>query len=422
MSVFSAVGDRIRHSWNAFRGRDHPIIDKSYGWASSSRPDRMHLRMGKEQSIVNTIVNRIAVDAASVEIVHAYVDLNGRYQEGIDSGLQRCLRISANKDQSGRAFRQDIFASLLDEGCVAIVPTDTNVNPKETGSYSIEALRIGRIVEWRPNHVRVSLYNDNKGYKEEVVLPKSIVAIVENPFYSIMNEPNSTFQRLTRKLALLDAIDEQSGSGKLDLIIQLPYTIRSEARKKQADERRASIIEQLAGSKYGIAYTDATEHVIQLNRSLENNLMSQIEYLTNALFGQLGLTQEILNGTANEETMLNYTSRVIEPIVAAVTDEMKRKFLTQTARTRGQSLLYIRDPFKLVPASKLADIADKFTRNAILSTNEMRGIIGFKPSKDPQADELVNKNLNLSDQGQPPMAVDEEVPPEGYEEEPPLDY
>lgn len=406
MPIFSSISDGLKHAWNAFRGRDRPQRDYGYGMTSSYRPDRVHLKFGTERSIINTIINRMAIDAASVEIVHAKVDSNGRYLEGMTSGLQTCLRDSANKDQSGRAFRQDIYSSLLDDGSIAIVPVDTDVSPEETGSYKIESLRVGQVVEWRPNTVRVRLYNDRIGQKEEVTLPKSIVAIVENPFYSIMNEPNSTFMRLTRKLALLDAIDEQSGSGKLDLIIQLPYTIRSEARQKQAEERRKAIETQLTGSKYGIAYTDATEHIVQLNRSLENNLMNQIEYLTNSVYGQLGLTPEILNGTANEETMLNYMSRVIEPLVAAVTDEMKRKFLTQTARTRGQSLLYIRDPFKLVPASKIADIADKFTRNAILSTNEMRGIIGFKPSADPQADELVNKNLNRSDQEQPPMAVD----------------
>lgn len=406
MPIFSSISDGLKHAWNAFRGRDRPQRDYSYGMTSSYRPDRVHLKFGTERSIINTIINRIAIDAASVEIVHAKVDSNGRYLEGMTSGLQTCLRDSANKDQSGRAFRQDIYSSLLDDGSIAIVPVDTDVSPEETGSYKIESLRVGQVVEWRPNTVRVRLYNDRIGQKEEVTFPKSIVAIVENPFYSIMNEPNSTFMRLTRKLALLDAIDEQSGSGKLDLIIQLPYTIRSEARQKQAEERRKAIETQLTGSKYGIAYTDATEHIVQLNRSLENNLMNQIEYLTNSVYGQLGLTPEILNGTANEETMLNYMSRVIEPLVAAVTDEMKRKFLTQTARTRGQSLLYIRDPFKFVPASKIADIADKFTRNAILSTNEMRGIIGFKPSADPQADELVNKNLNRSDQEQPPMAVD----------------
>lgn len=406
MPIFSSISDGLKHAWNAFRGRDRPQRDYGYGMTSSYRPDRVHLKFGTERSIINTIINRIAIDAASVEIVHAKVNSNGQYLEGMTSGLQTCLRDSANKDQSGRAFRQDIYSSLLDDGSIAIVPVDTDVSPEETGSYKIESLRVGQVVEWRPNTVRVRLYNDRIGQKEEVTLPKSIVAIVENPFYSIMNEPNSTFMRLTRKLALLDAIDEQSGSGKLDLIIQLPYTIRSEARQKQAEERRKAIETQLTGSKYGIAYTDATEHIVQLNRSLENNLMNQIEYLTNSVYGQLGLTPEILNGTANEETMLNYMSRVIEPLVAAVTDEMKRKFLTQTARTRGQSLLYIRDPFKLVPASKIADIADKFTRNAILSTNEMRGIIGFKPSAYPQADELVNKNLNRSDQEQPPMAVD----------------
>ena len=406
MPIFSSISDGLKHAWNAFRGRDRPQRDYGYGMTSSYRPDRAHLKFGTERSIINTIINRIAIDAASVEIVHAKVDSNGRYLEGVTSGLQTCLQDSANKDQSGRAFRQDVYSSLLDEGSIAIVPVDTDVSPEETGSYKIESLRVGQVVEWRPNTVRVRLYNDRIGQKEEVTLSKSIVAIVENPFYSIMNEPNSTFMRLTRKLALLDAIDEQSGSGKLDLIIQLPYTIRSEARQKQAEERRKAIETQLTGSKYGIAYTDATEHIVQLNRSLENNLMNQIEYLTNSVYGQLGLTPEILNGTANEETMLNYMSRVIEPLVAAVTDEMKRKFLTQTARTRGQSLMLVRDPFKLVPASKMADVADRFTRNAILSPNEIRAIVGFKPSPDPEADELINRNLSRSNQVQPPMAVD----------------
>lgn len=406
MPIFSSISDGLKHAWNAFRGRDRPQRDYGYGMTSSYRPDRAHLKFGTERSIINTIINRIAIDAASIEIVHAEVDSNGRYLKGMTSGLQTCLRDSANKDQSGRAFRQDIYSSLLDEGSIAIVPVDTDVSPEETGSYKIESLRVGQVVEWRPNTVRVRLYNDRIGQKEEVTLPKSIVAIVENPFYSIMNEPNSTFMRLTRKLALLDAIDEQSGSGKLDLIIQLPYTIRSEARQKQAEERRKAIETQLTGSKYGIAYTDATEHIVQLNRSLENNLMNQIEYLTNSVYGQLGLTPEILNGTANEETMLNYMSRVIEPLVAAVTDEMKRKFLTQTARTRGQSLMLVRDPFKLVPASKMADVADRFTRNAILSPNEIRAIVGFKPSPDPEADKLINRNLSRSNQVQPPMAVD----------------
>ena len=407
MPILSSFSDRLKHAWNAFRGRDRPERDHNYGMVSSSRPDRVHLKPGSERSIINMVINRFSVDAATVEIVHAKVDQNDRFLEGVDSGLQSCLKLSANKDQTGRAFRQDIYASMLDEGVVAIVPVDTDRKPGEAEPYVIESMRVGQIVEWRPDYVRVRLYNDQRGYREELRLPKSIVAIVENPFYSIMNEPNSTCQRLQRKLALLDAIDEQSGSGKLDLIIQLPYTIHSEARKKQAEERRKSIEAQLTGSKYGIAYTDATEHVIQLNRSLENNLMNQIEYLTNLMLSQLGLTPEILNGTANEETMLNYTSRIIEPMVAAVVDEMKRKFLTDDMRNDGQSLLYIRDPFRLVPATKMADLADKLTRNAILSTNEMRGIIGFKPSKDPQADELVNKNISQPDSAQPPMAVDE---------------
>lgn len=404
MPTLYEIGDRIKHSWNAFRGRDHPSY--IYGPANSSRPDRVMLTSGKERSTINTICTRIAIDAAAVSIVHARVDSNGRYRETLDSSLQKRLNDSANKDQTGRAFRQDIYASLLDEGCVAIVPVDTDLDPEGTGSFSIESMRVGKVVEWFPDYVRVSLFNDKLQQKQEINLSKNAVAIVANPFYSIMNVPNSMFQRLVRKLALLDAVDEQSSSGKLDLIIQLPYTIRSETRKKQAEDRRKSIEEQLTGSKYGIAYTDATEHIIQLNRSLENNLMKQIEFLTTMVYGQLGLTPEILNGTASEEAMLNYTTRIVEPLVAAVVDEMNRKFITKTAHSQGQKLLYLRDPFKLVPATKIAEIADKFTRNAILSSNELRGIIGFKPADDPKADELVNNNLNQSPEEEHPIVTD----------------
>lgn len=391
-SVFS----RMKKAWNVFTGRD-PLRDTSYrGMSSSYRPDRWRLSRGNERSIITSVYNRMAMDAAQIDIKHVRLDKNGRYKGDIDSSLNECLTLQANIDQTGRAFKQDIFLSMLDDGSVAIVPVDTEDNPDETSSVDIITMRTGKIVEWFPRDVRVNLYNDRTGKHEEITVPKRTVAIVENPFYAVMNEPNSVMQRLIRKLNILDAIDEQSGAGKLDLIIQLPYVIKSEARRKQAEARRKDIEEQLSGSKYGIAYTDGTEHITQLNRAVENNLMKQIEYLTSMLYSQLGINQQILDGTANEETMLNYYNRTIEPIVSAVVDEMKRKFISRTARTQGQSIASYRDPFKLVPVKELAELADKMTRNEIMSSNELRTIIGLKPSKDPSADELRNKNLNQS--------------------------
>ena len=386
---------RIKGAWNVFTGRD-PLKDFSYhGMSSSYRPDRYRLSRGNERTIVTSVYNRISMDAATVEIKHVKLDDNERYSETIEDGLNTCFNLEANIDQTGRAFKQDIFMSMLDEGCIAIVPTETSGSP-DRGTYKIYSMRVGKIIDWYPSDVKVELYDDRDGKKKEIVVPKSTVAIVENPLYAVINEPNSVMQRLIRKLYILDAIDEQSGSGKLDLIIQLPYVIKSEARRKQAETRRKDIEDQLSGSKYGIAYTDGTEHITQLNRPVENNLMKQIEYLTSMLYSQLGINQQILDGSANEETMLNYYSRTIEPIVSAVVDEVKRKFLTKTARSQGQSVMSFRDPFKLVPATKLADLADKMTRNEIMSSNEFRQIIGIKPSKDPAADELRNKNLNQS--------------------------
>lgn len=385
---------RAKKAWNVFLNRDPTTDFTYYGMSSSYRPDRARLTRGNERSIVTSVYNRIAMDSASIDIFHVRLDDNGRYTETINSGLNNCLTVEANIDQTGRAFRQDIVLSLLDEGCVVIVPVDTNTNPDESGSYTIETMRVGKIVEWYPSAVRVSLYNDRTGQREEITCPKDTVAIVENPLYAIMNEPNSTLQRLIRKLNLLDVIDEQSSSGKLDLIIQLPYIIKTEARRKQAEERRKLIEDQLAGSKYGIAYADGTEHITQLNRPVENNLMNQIEYLTSMLYSQLGITQGVLDGSANEQTMLNYYNRTIEPILSAIVDEMKRKFLTKTARSQHQSILFFRDPFKLVPVSDLAEISDKMTRNEIMTSNEIRQIIGMKPSEDPNADQLRNKNLS----------------------------
>ena len=354
----------------------------------------MRLTRGNERSIVVSVYNRIALDVASIDIMHVKLDDNGRFVEEMDTSLNECLTLSANMDQTAKAFIQDAVMSMMDEGCIAIVPVDTTINPNISGSYDINSLRVGQILEWRPQHVKVRIYNDKTGQKEDLLLPKSMVAIIENPLYAVINEPNSTMQRLIRKLNLLDVIDEQSGSGKLDLIIQLPYVIKSEARKQQAENRRKEIEMQLTGSKYGIAYTDGTEKITQLNRPVENNLMKQIEYLTSMLYGQLGITQTILDGTADDKTMLNYYNRTIEPIVSAIVDEMKRKFLTKTARTRKQDIVYFRDPFKLVPVNDLAEIADKLTRNERATSNEIRQIMGWKPSDDPDADELRNKNLN----------------------------
>ena len=386
--------NRIQHAWNAFLSRDPTDSYWSYGAGSAYRPDRPRFSRGNEKSIVTAVYNRIALDVSAIDIKHVRVDENGRYEETIDSTLNNCLTLEANIDQTGRSFIQDIVMSMLDEGCVAIVPIDTDVDPKLTESYRILTMRTGKIVEWYPEHVRVSVYNDRTGKRQEITVPKSTVSIVENPLYSVMNEPNSTLQRLIRKLNLLDYIDEQSGSGKLDLIIQLPYIIKTPARKDQAEARRADIERQLSGSKYGIAYTDGTERITQLNRPVENNLLKQIEYLTSMLYSQLGITQSILDGSADEKSMLNYHNRTIEPILSAITDEMKRKFLSKTARTQGQSIEFFRDPFRLVPVNDIAEIADKFTRNEIMSSNEIRQIIGMKPSKDPAADELRNKNLN----------------------------
>ena len=402
--------DRLQHAWNAFLNRDPTdyygnVGGPSYGY----RPDRTRFSRGNEKSIVTSVYNRIALDVAAMNVVHAKLDDDERYSSTIKSGLNRCLTKEANIDQTGRAFIQDIVMSLLDEGCVAIVPVDTTFNPTVTNSYDILSMRTAKILEWYPNHVRLRLYNERTGKKEEITLPKSTVAIIENPLFAVINEPNSTMQRLIRKLNILDSIDEQSGAGKLDLIIQLPYVIKSEARRQQAENRRKDIEMQLAGSKYGIAYTDGTERITQLNRPVENNLMKQIEYLTSMLYSQLGITQTILDGSADDKTMLNYYSRTIEPILAAIVDEMERKFLTKTARTQGQTIMFFRDPFKLVPINDIAEIADKFTRNEILTSNEIRQLIGMKPSDDPGADELRNKNLNKSNEEIQNTPVKEEV-------------
>lgn len=388
-----SFSSRLRHAWDVFRNREPTYDYQDTGPSTSHRPDRIRLTGGNERSIVTSIFNRIALDVSSINIKHCRIDNNGRFKESINSSLDNCLNLEANIDQTGRAFMQDVVMSMLDEGCVAIVPTDTTLDPIATTSYDIQAMRTGKILEWYPNHVRVRVYNEKTGKQEDIKLPKSMVAIVENPLYAVINEPNSTMQRLMKKLVLLDAVDENTRSGKLDMIIQLPYVIKSPARKSQAEKRRKDIEEQLKGP-YGIAYVDGTEKVIQLNRPIENNLMTQIEYLTKLLYSQLGITEEILNGTANEQTMLNYNSRTIEPIVSAIVDEMKRKFLTKTARSKNQTIQFFRDPFRLVPVNDIAEIADKFTRNEILTSNEIRQIIGMKPSNDPKADKLINSNLN----------------------------
>ena len=401
---------RLKHAWNAFINNKDSTIN--YGVLGSSyyyRPDRQRFTGGNERTIVTSVYNRIALDVSAVEIKHVRIDENDRYKETINSGINSCFNTEANIDQTGRAFIQDIVMSMLDEGCVAIVPIDTTTSPVNSNTYDILSMRTGKILQWYPNHVQVRVYNEKTGNKEDIILPKSSVGIIENPLYAVINEPNSTMQRLIRKLSLLDAVDEQSGSGKLDLIIQLPYTIKTEARRKQAEMRRKEIEMQLTGSKYGIAYTDGTEHITQLNRPIENNLMKQIEYLTSMLYSQLGITQSILDGTADEKTMLNYYSRTIEPIISAIVDEMKRKFLTKTARSQGQSFLFFRDPFKLVPINDIASIADTFTRNEILSSNEIRQLIGIKPSSDPKADMLRNSNLNQADQE---IVQEEETPSE----------
>ena len=391
--------DRIKHSWNAFLNRDPTYNYRDLGGPSYGyRPDRMRFTRGNERSIVTSVYNRIALDAASIDIMHVQLDKDGRFESIRESALNECLTRNANIDQTGRAFIQDVVMSMLDEGCVAIVPVDTTFNPDVTNSYEINTMRTAKIVEWYPAHVKVNLYNDRTGRKEDLILPKKTVAIIENPLYAVINEPNSTMQRLIRKLNLLDVIDEQSGSGKLDLIIQLPYVIKTDARRQQAEQRRKDIEMQLSGSKYGIAYTDGTERITQLNRSVDNNLMKQIEYLTSMLYSQLGITQAILDGSADDKTMLNYYNRTIEPIVSAIVDEIQRKFLTKTAITQKQAILYFRDPFRLVPVNEIAEIADKFTRNEIMTSNEIRQIVGMKPSKDPNADELRNKNLSESNE------------------------
>lgn len=392
-----SVGSRFKNAWNAFRNREPTKVFQDIGYGYSYRPDRFHLTRGNERSIVTSVYNRIALDVAAIDIRHVQLDAEGRFCDVVQSGLNNCLSTEANLDQTGRAFIQDAVMSMMDEGCIAIVPVDTDDDPDDpddTTGYQILSMRVGRIRDWYPKHIRVELYNEETGRKQDIVVPKSTVAIVENPLYAVINEPNSTMQRLIRKLNLLDAVDEQSSSGKLDLIIQLPYVIKTEARRKQAEKRRKDIEQQLAGSKYGIAYTDGTERITQLNRSLENNLMKQIEYLTSMLYSQLGITQSILDGTADDKTMLNYYNRTIEPIIAAIVDEMKRKFLSKTARSQNKSIKFFRDPFKLVPVADLAEISDKFTRNEIATSNEIRQVIGWKPSDDPKADELRNSNLS----------------------------
>ena len=389
----NSLRSRLKHAWNAFNNRDPTTNFRPSGEAYYYRPDRPRFTRGNERSIVTSVYNRIALDASAISIQHVRLDDNGRFSSVIDSGLNQCLNLDANVDQTGRAFLQDAVMSMLDEGCVALVPIDTDLSPDDTDSYKILSIRTGKIIEWRPEHVKVRVYNERIGRQEDILVPKSTVAIVENPLYAVINEPNSTMQRLIHKLSLMDVTDEQTASGKLDLIIQLPYVIKTEARQKQAEDRRKSIEMQLASSKYGIAYTDGTEHITQLNRSVENNLMKQVEYLTNMLYSQLGITQAILDGTADDKTMLNYYNRTIEPIISAIVDEMKRKFLTKTARSQKQSIMFFRDPFKLVPVNDIAEIADKFTRNEIMTSNEIRSIIGMKPADDPKADELRNSNI-----------------------------
>ena len=408
------IGSRLKHAWNAFLNRDPPG-SRYYGGGYSYRPDRMRFSRGSERTIINAIYNRIALDAASITINHVKLDENNRFDSIIDSGLNYCLNIEANADQTGRGLIQDIVMTFLEEGVAAVVPEKTNFDPRYSNSYEIYSMRVGVPVEWYPNHVRVRLFNELTGQKEEITFPKKMVALIENPFYAVMNAPNSTMQQLVRKLALLDVVDEQAGSGKLDMIIQLPYVIKSQARRDQAEQRRAEIEKQLSGSKYGIAYTDGTERIVQLNRSLENNILKSIEYLTNMVYSQLGVTQEILNGTADEKTMNNYMNRIIEPVVSAIADEFKRKFLTKTARTQGQSIMFFRDPFRLAPVSMIAEMADKFTRNEIMTPNEFRQVIGMKPSKDPKSDQLANRNIASADEGMPMQGEETYADEQGYD-------
>lgn len=403
--------DRLAHAWSALTRAPTEQPRYDMGMAYSYRPDRRRLTRGNERSIITSIYNRIAMDVAAVDIKHVRLDENDRFLYEIDSGLDNILVLDANLDQTGRAFIQDAVMSMFDEGVVALMPTETSITPNETGSFDILSMRTAKIIAWYPKHVKLRFYNEETGKQQEMIMHKRNVAIIENPFYAVMNEPNSTLQRLIRKLVLLDSIDEQSSAGKLDLIIQLPYVIKTDSRRNQAEKRRKDIEMQLAGSKYGIAYTDATEKITQLNRPVENNLMKQIEYLTSTLYGQLGLTEEIFKGTADEKTMLNYYNSTIEPILSAIALELKRKFLTKTARTQGQSIEFYKDPFRLVPVNNIADIADKFTRNEVMTSNEIRQVIGIKPSDDPKADMLINSNLNQSPeqlammQGQDPNAM-----------------
>ena len=391
------LGNRLQHAWNAFMNSRDPTYDNYSGSGYTYRPDRPKLSRGNERSIVAAIENRIAIDVASLNVWHCKLDKNGMLEEILKSGLNNCLTTEANIDQTSRAFLFDTALSMLDEGVVAIVPQETTLNPKITGSYDINSMRTGKVIQWKPNHVRIRMYNEFTGEKEDIWLPKKVVAIVENPFYAVMNEPNSTLQRLIRKLNLLDVIDEQNGSAKLDLIIQLPYQVKSDLRKQHAEDRRKSIKDQLTNDQYGIAYVDSTEKITQLNRPVENNLMGQIEYLTRMLYSQLGITEGILDGTADEQTQLNYINRTVEPIISAIVDEMKRKFLTKTARSQGQTIVFYRDPFKLVPLNNVADIVDKFTRNEVMTSNEVRQKMGLMPSKDPKADELINSNIRQPD-------------------------
>ena len=391
------LGNRLQHAWNAFMNSRDPTYDNYSGSGYTYRPDRPKLSRGNERSIVAAIENRIAIDVASLNVWHCKLDKNGMLEEILKSGLNNCLTTEANIDQTSRAFLFDTALSMLDEGVVAIVPQETTLNPKITGSYDINSMRTGKVIQWKPNHVQIRMYNEFTGEKEDIWLPKKVVAIVENPFYAVMNEPNSTLQRLIRKLNLLDVIDEQNGSAKLDLIIQLPYQVKSDLRKQHAEDRRKSIKDQLTNDQYGIAYVDSTEKITQLNRPVENNLMGQIEYLTRMLYSQLGITEGILDGTADEQTQLNYINRTVEPIISAIVDEMKRKFLTKTARSQGQTIVFYRDPFKLVPLNNVADIVDKFTRNEVMTSNEVRQKMGLMPSKDPKADKLINSNIRQPD-------------------------
>lgn len=425
--AYYSIAERLKNAWNAFASRDPTPGPFSYGMGYSMRPDRRRLTRGNDRSIVTAIYNRIAIDVAAVSIKHVRLNDEGRYIEDIDSGLNNCLSVEANIDQTGRGFIQDLVLSMLDEGVVAAVPIDTTLNPYVTGSYDIQTMRVGKITEWMPEYIRTNIYNDRTGRHEDLTVPKRTVAILENPLYAVMNEPNSTLQRLIRKLNLLDTIDEQTGAGKLDLIIQLPYVIKTDARKKQAEARRQDIEMQLASSKYGIAYTDGTERITQLNRSVDNQLLTQVETLTSTLYGQLGITEEVMKGTADEKTMLNYYNRTIEPILSAITDEFIRKFLTKTARSQHQSIKFFKDPFKLVPINNIADIADKFTRNEIMTPNEIRQVVGMKPSDDMAADELRNRNINQAggempmDEGMMPedeYAEEGMYPEDEYEEEP----